>query len=179
MQTQSVQKCRQSFHDYKNSYGKSCPGSKQRPRCNCSNVTFNFQSHAKQHVPQHFRKLWNYTQVISKQLTIFCILTRMGKRQSPQTQIGSCVRNCTQYIFYRVDGLMDEDLTHRFFLFFVMCRRCVLLRFGILSQLHPLIHITVTSDLKKKSNIETAKTTFFAIYMRFIFSGTLNKKRSS
>lgn len=47
----------------------------------------------------------------------------MRERQSPQTKIGSCVRNGTQNILDGVDALVDPNFGHFFFfllLFFVL-----------------------------------------------------------
>ena len=62
------------------------------------------------------------------------------------------MRNRAQHVLDGVDGLMNEDLAHGFFLLlvFVVVRgtRRVLLGFGVLPELHSLIDIAVASHVR-------------------------------
>lgn len=68
----------------------------------------------------------------------------MSQGQSPQTQIGGSVRDCTEYILNGMDGLMNENFTHWFI---VVTVRTTLVTFGCGGQLgFTLIQFNVTGQ---------------------------------
>lgn len=100
METKGVKERREGLHHQEHT--KGCTGPDSKAHENEDGIVL-LQRENENTLPEHSGEL------------------RVGQRQSPQTQIGSCVGDCSEHEFNRVDNLVDEDLSEiEFFFFFVI-----------------------------------------------------------
>lgn len=88
MKTKSVQEGRQSLHNKQHSERGSGPNS---PSSKCDDGTVGLEGTHEHTIPEHSGQL------------------RVSERQSPKTQIRSCVRNGSENEFDGVDNLVDHN----------------------------------------------------------------------